>query len=109
MTDFIKVADKNEIPLGTAKAVKLGDKDVMIANVNDDFYAINLKCSHAGGDLSKGQLDGNIVTCPKHHARFDVTNGKVVSNPKMGLLHPKANDVATFQVKVENDAIMIKL
>ena len=62
-----------------------------------------------GGDLSKGTLEGNIVTCPRHHAKFDLTTGKVVSNPKMPLVHPKSNDEPAYQVKVDQENIMIKL
>jgi nitrite reductase/ring-hydroxylating ferredoxin subunit len=107
-TNFVKVATKSEVPPGTTKTVKVENQEILLANVNGSFYATNLKCTHMGGDLSKSQLEGNTVTCPKHHAKFDVTNGKVISHPKMALMHPKANDLKTFEVKVENDDILIK-
>jgi 3-phenylpropionate/trans-cinnamate dioxygenase ferredoxin subunit len=105
---FVKVAEKSELDSGKVKAVKVGDSEVLLANVDGVFYALSLKCTHMGGDLSKSQLEGKIVTCPKHHAQFDVTTGKVVTHPKMGLLHPKAKDAKTYEVKVENGNIMIK-
>ena len=107
-SEFVKVADKSEIASGKTKAVKLNNNDVLLVNVNGSFYAISGKCTHMGGDLSKGTLEDNIVTCPRHHAKFDVTNGKVVSHPKMGLLHPKAKDATSYQVKVDQDSIWIK-
>jgi len=106
--NFVKVAEKSEIPVGTMKAAKIDGKNIVVANVNGNYYAIGLDCTHAGGDLSKGTLEGNIVTCPKHHAKFDVTNGKLVSQPKMGLFHPKANDETTYQVKVDQESILVK-
>jgi nitrite reductase/ring-hydroxylating ferredoxin subunit len=108
-TGFIKIVEKSEIPLGKMKAVKIADKDVLLANVNGSFYAIGGKCTHAGGDLSKGTLEGNIVTCPRHKTKFDVTNGKVVSHPQVPLFHPKAKDEPTYQVKVEKGSILVKL
>jgi 3-phenylpropionate/trans-cinnamate dioxygenase ferredoxin subunit len=108
-SNFVKVAEKSEVAPGKVKEVKVNGKEILIANVNGSFYAIGMKCTHAGGDLSKGTLDGNIITCPRHHAKFDVTTGKLVSNPKIGPLHPKANDEATYQVKIEQDSVMIKL
>jgi 3-phenylpropionate/trans-cinnamate dioxygenase ferredoxin component len=108
-SDFVKVATKIEVPEGKTKAVNVGGKDVLIVNVNGNFYAIALKCTHMGGDLSKGQLEGTIVTCPRHHAKYDVTNGKAVSPPKIPLMHPKGVDLAIFQVKIEQDDIAIKL
>jgi 3-phenylpropionate/trans-cinnamate dioxygenase ferredoxin component len=98
-----------EIPVGKMKATKLDGEEILIANVGGNYYAIGFKCTHSGGDLSQGTLEGNIVTCPKHNAKFDVTTGKVVSHPKMGLFHPKANDETTCQVKVENENILVKL
>ncbi len=107
--DFVKVAQKTEIPPGTTKAVKVKDKDVLLVSINGVLYAVSQKCTHMGGDLSKGALEGTIVTCPRHHAKYDVTNGKVVSHPKMPLMHPKAADLETFEVKVDGNDIMVKL
>ena len=106
---FVKVATTSEIEPGKVKAFRVGGKDILVANVGGKFYAIGNKCTHSGGDLSDGALEGNIVTCPRHHAKFDVTTGKVVSHPKIPLLHPKANDEPTYQIKIDQENIMIKL
>lgn len=105
----VRVAGKSEIPVGKMKMVRLDGKEILIANVNGSYYAIGNRCTHAGGDLSQGSLQGNIVTCPKHGAKFDVTTGKVISPPKVGLFHPKIKDEPSYQVKVENEHILIKL
>jgi 3-phenylpropionate/trans-cinnamate dioxygenase ferredoxin subunit len=105
---LVKVASTSDIPQGQMKSFKLGEKDVLIANVNGDFYAIGNICTHMGGDLSKGKLEGSTVTCPRHKAQFDVTTGKVVSHPKMFLMHPKAKDEPTYTVKVEGKDIMLE-
>ena len=105
---FEKVAQTQEIPAGQMKAVKLANKDVLIANVNGQYYAIGNICTHQGGNLFKGTLQGNIVTCPRHKAQFDVTNGKVVSHPKMPLKHPKIVDQAIYKVKVEGSDILVE-
>jgi nitrite reductase/ring-hydroxylating ferredoxin subunit len=60
------------------------------------------------GDLSKGTLEGNTATCPKHKAKFDVTTGKVVSGPKIPLLHPKIKDEPTYVVKVQGNDILLE-
>jgi len=105
---FVKVAEKSQMPSGKTKSVMVNGKEILLANVNGNFYAIGLKCTHSGGDLSKTILEGNIVTCPKHHAQFDVTTGKVISQPKVPFMHPKANDEPIYQVKVENESIMVR-
>ena len=105
---FEKVAETQEIPTGQMKAVKFNAQQVLLANVNGIFYAIGNVCTHEGGDLSKGTLQGNIVTCPKHKSQFDVTTGKVVSPPKVLFMHPKINNEATYAVKVEGTAILLE-
>jgi 3-phenylpropionate/trans-cinnamate dioxygenase ferredoxin component len=105
---YEKVAETQEIPSGQMKAIKLGTKEVLVANVNGAFYALSNSCTHDGGNLSKGMLQGNIITCPKHKAQFDVTTGKVVSAPKVLFMHPKINNAATYGVKVEGTAILLE-
>jgi len=106
---YVRAVGKAEVPVGKMKSVKLEGKEILIANVNGNYYAIGNRCTHAGGDLSQGVLEGNVVTCPKHHAKFDLTTGKVVSHPKIGFLHPKAKDEPAYQVRVEDENIMVKL
>jgi 3-phenylpropionate/trans-cinnamate dioxygenase ferredoxin component len=105
---FVKVAETSEIPLGQTRVVKLAEKEVMIANVNNVYYAIENSCTHMHGDLSKGTLEGNTVICPKHKAKFDVTNGKVISGPKIPLMHPKIKDAPTYAVKVEGKDLLLE-
>ncbi|MGD6806955.1 MAG: Rieske (2Fe-2S) protein [Candidatus Bathyarchaeia archaeon] len=105
---FEKVAQTQEIQAGQMKAVKLGNKEVLIANINGAYYAIGNTCTHQGGNLSNGTLQGNIVTCPRHKAQFDVTTGKVVSHPKIPLMHPKIADQTVYKLKVEGTDILIE-
>jgi 3-phenylpropionate/trans-cinnamate dioxygenase ferredoxin subunit len=105
---LVKVAETSEITSGQMKAVKLTEKEVLIANVNGVYYAIGNICTHAGGDLSKGTLEGNTVTCPKHKSKFDVTTGKVISGPKIPLIHPKIKDEPAYVVKVEGKDILLE-
>ena len=105
---FEKVAETQEITAGQMKAVKFGAEEVLLANLNGVYYAIGNVCTHEGGNLSKGILQGNIVSCPKHKAQFDVTTGKVVSPPKVLFMHPKINNEPTYAVKVEGTAILLE-
>lgn len=105
---LVKVAEISEIPSGQMKAVKLADKEVLIANVNGVIYAIGNICTHQGVELSKGKLEGNTVTCPKHKSKFDVTTGKVISGPKIPLMHPKIKDDPAYVVRVEGKDILLE-
>ena len=87
----------------------MDDIDVLITIVNGKFYAVSSECTHFGGDLSEGVLEGNVVVCPNHKARFDVTTGKVVSPPKEALSRPNIEDLSMYLVKVENQNIMVDI
>jgi 3-phenylpropionate/trans-cinnamate dioxygenase ferredoxin subunit len=106
---LVRVAKTSEIPQGQMKAFKLEEKEILIANVNGNYYAIANRCTHKNGDLSKGSLEGNIVTCPVHGARFDVTSGKAVAGPKLAFFRAKTNDELSYQVKIEGTDVIVDI
>jgi nitrite reductase (NADH) small subunit/3-phenylpropionate/trans-cinnamate dioxygenase ferredoxin subunit len=82
---FICAVASTEIPVGTIKEVDVAGKVLALANVGGEFHAIDNTCLHRGGPLGEGMLEGKIVTCPWHGWQFDVTTGKVVQNPTVGV------------------------
>jgi len=108
-SEYFRAADKSEIKVGKMKKVILDGKEILIANVNGNYYAVGNECTHFGGDLSEGVLENNIVTCPNHKARFDVTTGKVVSPPAEALDRPEIEDLPKYLVKMDNQDIMVKI
>ena len=106
---YVRVANKSEIGTGKMKKALLDDKEVLIVNVEGTYYAVDNLCTHYGGDLSEGVLKGNVVTCPNHGSKFDVTTGKVVSPPAEALGRPDIEDLQTYLVKVEDQYIMVKI
>ena len=87
--EFIKAASTTEIPQGTMKKVNVNDKIVLIANVNGKFYALNNACPHSGGSLADGKLNGDVVTCPKRGAQFNVKTGETVGEAKIAFFKTK--------------------
>lgn len=106
---YVRAFDVSEIPAGKMKKIQVEGIDVLIANVNGKFYAVSSECTHFGGDLSEGVLKGNIIVCPNHKARFDITTGNVVSPPKEALSRPNIENLSTYLVKIINQKIMIKI
>lgn len=106
---FTEVAQVSEVPTGTMKSYSVGGKQILVANIDGKLYAINNVCTHAGGELSKGKLEGKIVTCPRHGSKFDVTTGKCMSGPKIGFLRFKAKDETAYEVKAEENRIKINV
>ena len=99
---FIDVAKTDEIASGQMKSVKSAGKDLLITNIDGKYYAIGSKCSHHGGDLSKGKLNGKIITCPLHGSKFDVTTGKLTGGPAQ-------RDESVFEVKIEGNIIKVNI
>lgn len=98
---FLRAAKKAEVPAGTIREFQLDGKTVAVANVGGKLFAINNVCLHRGGPLGQGELDGQIVTCPWHGWRYDVTNGKLVTNPAVG--------VETYPIEVRGDDIFVDI
>ena len=72
----VNAAELADGDLATAKA---GEKEILLAKVDGKVYAIDNACGHLAYPLNAGRLDGHVVTCPWHFARFDVRTGAVVS------------------------------
>ncbi|HEY9683158.1 MAG TPA: non-heme iron oxygenase ferredoxin subunit [Oculatellaceae cyanobacterium] len=106
---FTKTANATEIPPGKMKAIKINGKDILLANVEGKIYAIANQCTHAHAPLSRGKLDGCVVTCPLHGARFDITSGKNLSDAKILFLKMKANDSHSYPVKIEGTDVFVDI
>jgi len=78
MRKFVPVATLDEVPLGAAKAVVVGEREIALFNVDGTIYAIDNVCPHQGGPLADGWLDGTIVTCPWHAWCFELRTGKMI-------------------------------
>ena len=105
--EYIKVADQSEIPVNQMKMVKAKGMEILLANLDGTFYAIANRCTHLGGSLAQGTLNEGIVTCPRHHAQFDVKTGQAVDEAKIAFLKMKVKDEETFPVKVEGTSILL--
>ena len=105
--EFIRVADKAELPVNKMILVVVGGKEVLLTNIDGSYYAIANKCTHLGGSLSKGSLEGSIVTCPRHGARFDVKTGQAIADAKIGFIKMGVKDEASYSVKVEGTDIFV--
>jgi nitrite reductase/ring-hydroxylating ferredoxin subunit len=102
MAAFVQVAHIGDVPPGKLLTVNLKGQPVVLANVDGTIYAFSGMCSHADGPLDRGKLRGDIVECPFHGGRFEVRSGKAV-------MLPATEDIATFAVRIEGDAIQVAL
>ena len=101
MSDYIKVASVDEVPVNGALLVEVDDVRVALFNLNGEFYAIEDVCTHDGGPLVEGEIVGeHEVRCPRHGARFDIRTGAALSMPAF-------EPTASYDVRIEGNDIWI--
>jgi nitrite reductase/ring-hydroxylating ferredoxin subunit len=66
---------------GRIGLVEVEGELVAVYNVAGVFYATHNACTHEGGPMDEGALEGKIATCPWHGSCFDVTSGAVTCGP----------------------------
>jgi nitrite reductase/ring-hydroxylating ferredoxin subunit/uncharacterized membrane protein len=79
--DFVRVGTRDDFPEGEMRRVDAGGLPVVIVRKDGLLQAMGAVCSHAGGPLDEGKLDGDVVTCPWHASRFRFSDGHVVGGP----------------------------
>jgi nitrite reductase/ring-hydroxylating ferredoxin subunit len=95
-----EVLSTDDISEGEVVGVTVGGEDVLLAQVDDEFYAIGDICTHEHCHLSDGWLEETEVVCPCHHAKFDVTTGEVTRPPAK-------EDEPSYKVMVEDGTVYI--
>ena len=81
MAGFVKVAKTGEIAPGQGKQVEVNGKKIALFNVEGSFFVIDDTCTHRGGPLSEGVLEGKRVSRPWHGATYDLTTGRGPQSP----------------------------
>jgi 3-phenylpropionate/trans-cinnamate dioxygenase ferredoxin component len=81
MTEFVKAASTNEIAPGQARLVIVKGGEIVLFNIEGEFFALQNACTHEEGPLAEGEVSGHEVTCPWHGARFDIRTGEALTPP----------------------------
>jgi 3-phenylpropionate/trans-cinnamate dioxygenase ferredoxin subunit len=99
---FLKIAALTEIPENERLFLEINDLPIVIYSLNGDYYATGDVCTHDGGSIGEGQIEGNEVICPRHGARFDIKTGKVTR-------FPAVEDIPSYPVKIEDGYLYLGL
>ena len=102
MSNFVKVAQTAEIPDQSTMCVEVEGQSIALFNLGGEIYAIDDTCTHKGGPLSEGIIDGEEVECPWHGARFNIKSGAV-------MLDPADEKVTTYPVRITGDDIEVEV
>lgn len=99
--DWIDVARVGEIADNACILYDLDDEDIAVYHLDGEYFAIEDRCTHDGGDLASGWVEGGCAVCPRHGARFDIRTGRVMAPPAY-------EDIHAFPVRVHQDMIQIR-
>ena len=102
MAQFVKVASTDEIAPGSSKQIEVDGQQIALFNIDGDYYAIDNTCTHRGGPLAEGSVEGETVTCPWHGGQFNVKTG-AVEGP------PPAISVTKYNLRVQGNDVEVEV
>lgn len=102
VSKLVKVAHLSEIKPGKMLRVKAQDKTLLLANIEQQIYAVDDMCTHEDASLYNGALKGHCVECPLHGSHFDLRTGQPQHEPATEALQ-------TYKVHVEENEIFVEL
>ncbi|OUS28747.1 ferredoxin [Thalassotalea sp. 42_200_T64] len=100
MAQWIEIFPASELKSGMHAQVDLAELSLLLVNIDGEIYAIENVCSHDGGELNDGQINGFEITCPRHGARFNLKTGAV-------LCAPAFEDINTYRVRIINGLVQV--
>jgi 3-phenylpropionate/trans-cinnamate dioxygenase ferredoxin subunit len=102
VSEFVKVANVNDIPDPGKAMLEMDERLVVLLHVGGEFFCVEDLCTHDGGPLGEGDLDDHTLACPRHGAKFDIRTGAA-------LTMPATEATKSHPVKVENGEVWIQL
>jgi 3-phenylpropionate/trans-cinnamate dioxygenase ferredoxin subunit len=99
---WLKASCAGTLEDGRACVEDLDGRRLLVCRVDGAYYAIDDVCTHDGGSLDQGFLDGTRVECPRHGARFDVTTGRALTLPAV-------RPVKTYPTRVDDGVVEVEL
>jgi 3-phenylpropionate/trans-cinnamate dioxygenase ferredoxin subunit len=96
------LAHKSALAPGQMTRVIADGVPVLLCNVDGEFYAVEDVCTHDGGALDGGELDGCRIMCPRHGAFFDVITGKALTLPAI-------TPLPTYTVRIDGDDVFVEI
>jgi 3-phenylpropionate/trans-cinnamate dioxygenase ferredoxin subunit len=101
-SEFVTVAKIGDIPDPGRQLVEVDERLIVVFHAAGNFYAIDDVCTHDGGPLGEGELEGFSIACPRHGARFDIRDGRALSMPA-------TKATVAHEVQVVGDEVRVKL
>ena len=101
MSGWVTIAREGEIAAGAWRVADVDGTTIVVFNLGGEYYAIEDVCTHDGGQLTGGHVEGDQIVCPRHGARFCIRTGAALTAPAY-------EATATFPVRVENGEVQVR-
>lgn len=101
MSSWTRVCTVAELAPGTRRTVAVDGALVLVVNVAGELFAVEDVCTHDGAPLGDGSVDGEVVVCPRHGARFCLRTGAVLAPPAYA-------PIATFPLRVSDGVVEVR-
>jgi 3-phenylpropionate/trans-cinnamate dioxygenase ferredoxin subunit len=102
MSDFVPVAKVTDITDPGRMLVEVDERLIVVFHAAGGWYAIDDVCTHDGGPLGEGELEGMAIACPRHGAKFDIRDGRA-------LTMPATKPTVAHEVKVVDGQVLVKI
>ncbi|MGA2033150.1 MAG: non-heme iron oxygenase ferredoxin subunit [Thermoguttaceae bacterium] len=102
MAEFHRVCKVSEIPDPGKAVFEVDERFIVLFHVEGAFYALDDCCTHDGGPLGEGTLEGFTIICPRHGAKFDIRGGRVLSMPAVA-------DTPAHEVKLDRGDVLVRI
>ena len=101
MSDWTDVATEDSLAPGSHVVVDVDGVEVAVFNIEGEYLAIEDVCTHDGGELACGELEGDVIVCPRHGAKFSLRTGEVLAPPAY-------EGLATMEVRIAEGVVQVK-
>jgi 3-phenylpropionate/trans-cinnamate dioxygenase ferredoxin component len=111
---FVHVAKVGDLQNGTMKPFIVSGHEILLARVNNNYYAADNICPHMGERLTGGRIEGTVITCPRDESKFDLIDGRIIRwtdwtgiRASVSRLFQPPHSLVTYPVKLNGDNILV--
>ncbi|AMV35778.1 Naphthalene 1,2-dioxygenase system ferredoxin subunit [Pirellula sp. SH-Sr6A] len=99
---YHSVCNLSDLKPNVPVTFEVDDRFVLVTLIDGEVYCIDDVCTHDGGTLGEGEVDGNCIACPRHGAKFDLRSGDA-------LCMPATEPTCSHDVKVDSGTVLVQL
>ncbi|HEY2137300.1 MAG TPA: non-heme iron oxygenase ferredoxin subunit [Xanthobacteraceae bacterium] len=97
---WLRVAALAELADDVGLPLRLGEVPIALYRIGGEVHAVDDTCTHALALLSQGFVEGGVIECPLHQARFDIATGRCLAGPA-------TVDLRTYAVRIEAGEVLV--